>query len=114
MSVRLPARSARVLAILRDVKRVLVATAVVLVAVVGLMFAQAARVHERYGEWDLTATATPLRISTLGRDYDRSDRSPSKVLPADFEPAGDGGGTILVPPGLGDRDPVVIYVQDDG
>lgn len=69
--------------------------------------------HDTYGEWRLTTIETPVRISALGRDYERSDLAPGEV-PSDLEPRGEtaSGGTILVPKALHGRDPVVIYVQD--
>lgn len=71
--------------------------------------------HDTYGEWRLTATQTPLRITALGRDYERSDLAPKSEAPSGLEPRGqtEGGGTLLVPKPLNGRDPVVIYVQDD-
>ena len=97
------------------VRKVLIAvTAVVLVAA-GLLLVQSVRIHEQYGEWGMTAPATPPRITVLGRDYDRGRQSPSRDVPGSVEPVGetDGGGTILVPAGSGGRQPVIVYVQDD-
>ena len=53
--------------------------------------------------------------SALGRDYKRGDLQPTSTLPDDVKVYGEieNGGTIFVPTGLGDRDPVVVYVQDD-
>ena len=71
--------------------------------------------HDAYGEWRLTATQTPLRITAFGREYERSDLAPGTEAPSGLEPRGqtEGGGTLLVPKALNGRDQVVIYVQDD-
>ena len=96
-------------------KKVLITVAAVLAVVAGLLFVQALRVQDKYGEWGLTASAPPLQVSTLGRDYRRGDLSPSDAAPPGLQANGetDDGATILVPTGMGDRVPVVIYVQDD-
>lgn len=73
------------------------------------------RMHDIYGEWRLTATATPARIAALGREYDRSHLAPRSAPPSGLEPRGEteDGGTVLVPKRLKGRIPIVIYVQDD-
>ncbi len=97
------------------VKRVLVAVTAVVVVAARLLLMQSVRTHERYGEWGIAAPATPLRITVLGRDYDRGDLAPSATAPDDVDRLGetDGGGTILVPAGSGGGQPVIVYVQDE-
>ncbi len=93
----------------------LITAAALVLVVTSLLLVQAVRIHEKYGEWGIRASATPLRMSVLGRDYDRGDLRPGNALPDDVKPAGktEGGGTILVPADLGDRDPVIVYVKDE-
>lgn len=100
---------------LRGVKKVLIAAVVLVVVVGGLLFVRAVRIHDKYGEWALTGTATPLRVSALGRDYKRGELDPRDTLPDDVEVYDEieNGGTVFVPTGLGDIAPVVIFVQDD-
>jgi hypothetical protein len=95
------------------VRKAWIAVGLVLVIVL-LLFFQAFRLRERYGEWGLMVPETPLRISTLGREYDRSTLPVTTSLPSDLRPNGetDGGGDIFVPTGLGHRVPVIVYVQD--
>jgi hypothetical protein len=86
--------------------------AAVAVTVLGVRMVQ---LHDAYGEWRLTATETPARLSALGRDYDRGDLRPGRAVPSGYEAAGEAedGGTLLVPSDLHGRVPVVIYVRDD-
>ena len=97
------------------VKRLALLAVVVGAVAVMALAVRVVRIHDTYGEWRLTATETPNRLTALGRDYDRSERAPGTEVPSGLEPAGEteGGGTVLVPIGLHGRDPVLIYVRDD-
>ena len=101
--------------ILSPVKKWAAIAAIIGVVAVTAVGIQLVRMHDTYGEWRLTATETPTRITALDRDYDRSNLKPKSAPPSGLERRGEteGGGTILVPEGLKGRTPVVIYVQDD-
>lgn len=93
--------------------------ACLMVVVLGVRIVQ---VHDRYGQWRVAPTVTPLRIAALGRDFDRSatearcePRWCTSTQPKDFEIRGstDEGYGLLVPRALHGRTPVVIYIEDD-
>lgn len=94
----------------------LAALAVVPALVVGggAVGARLEHVHDVTGQWRLiVSSATPARISALGRSYDRSGRSARTSVPSGLASAGEtpAGGTILVPVGETGT-PLVIYVRD--
>ncbi len=95
-------------------KLVLIAAFAAAVAVIAVC-ARLVHVHDTYGEWRLTSTETPNRITALGRDYNRSESEPATSAPAGFVERGEtnSGGTILAPKRSKVAIPVVIYVRDD-
>ena len=92
-----------------------VATAVMVVVVaIACVGLRVVWVHGRYGEWQVSPASPPLRISTLGRDYDRSTSLPDiERLPGLSPVVSTELGTVLSPSGTTEPPPVVIYLEDD-
>ncbi|KRE92771.1 hypothetical protein ASG76_14965 [Nocardioides sp. Soil774] len=71
-------------------------------------------VHDTFGEWGVSPASPPLRISTLGRDYERSELSPLTEAPPGFRQVDTTDrGTVFSPIEAPKPSPVVVYLQDD-
>ena len=71
-------------------------------------------VHDTYGEWRVSPASPPLRISTLGRDYDRSKFQPvTNALPGLHSVDSTEHGTVLSSHSATKPSPTVIYLEDD-
>ncbi|MBS2938291.1 hypothetical protein KDN32_11110 [Nocardioides sp. J2M5] len=89
-----------------------VITAVALSLLAAGLGVRLVQVHREEGTWSLTTPGVAHRIHVFDRDYDRSGRSRDPVDDL-VEGATVPGGTVLVPPDLGRRLPLVIEVRDD-
>jgi hypothetical protein len=89
------------------------AAVVVLVATACLGF-RILWVHDAYGEWRINPASPPLRISTLGRDYDRSSLQPvNDALPGLRSVDRTQHGTVLSSNSATKSSPTLIYLEDD-
>jgi hypothetical protein len=71
-------------------------------------------VHDTFGEWGVSPASPPLRISTLGRDYERSEISPvTEAQPGLRQVDTTDRDTVFSPSEATKPSPVVVYLQDD-
>jgi hypothetical protein len=94
---------------------------VVVVVAVAVFAVHVVRVHEATGEFRLTPSESPPRLSELGRHYVRSSSTPADALPEDVQEIGEtpGGGELFGPRHVtlegnpeGPINPPVIWVRD--
>lgn len=95
-------------------KRLVVSAAIVVIVATACLSVRVMWVHETFGEWRLSPASPPLRISTLGRDYDRSTFEPVAKAPPELRAVDAiGHGTVLSSSDATSPTPVVIYLEDD-
>lgn len=93
----------------------ILAVGLVIIATMALGF-QIVRIHEEFGEWRLTPSQTPPRLSLFGRSYDRSDLKPASAAPPGFvrvRETAQGAALLVEGETLLVTAPVVVYSRDD-
>ena len=95
-------------------KRLTASAVIAVVVATGCVGVRVVWVHDTYGEWRVISVSPPLRISTLGRDYDRSDFNPvTKPLSGLRSVDRMENGFVLSSGSATKPSPVVIYLEDD-
>lgn len=95
-------------------KRLGASAAIIAVVAAACLGVRVMWVHDTFGEWRVSPASPPLRISTLGRDYDRSKFRPVTKAPPGLRSVDTTGhGTVLSSSDGTKPSPVVIYLEDD-
>jgi len=94
-------------------KRLTASAAIVVLVATAFLGFRIVWVHDAYGEWRVSPASPPLRISTLGRDYDRGEFKPvTKALPGLRSVDSTEHGTVLASDSATTSSPTVIYLED--
>ncbi|QSR30706.1 hypothetical protein CFI00_09420 [Nocardioides sp. S5] len=94
-------------------KRPAASAAIVVLVATAFLGSRIVWVHDAYGEWGISPASPPLRISTFGRDYDRSRLKPvTTALPGLRSVDSTEHGTVLASDSATTSSPTVVYLED--